>query len=169
MGVWGLRPQRVEGRALALLPLPYGASTSLVSNSAGEVISRISTSSLWRISRCLTRGGLEDGAAGFEADEACVFVFEFDPAFEDVDELEVQLVQVPLRLGVGVGDGADDVGAEFAFGGLGDAEVAVFEEGAQAAVEAGVFGVGDDGHGVGPLGRKILLFLKKKKQKDFIH
>ena len=58
-----------------------GASTSCVANSAGDVSSRISTSSLWRNSRCPHAWRLHDRVVGFQAHEADVLVLNSTQPF----------------------------------------------------------------------------------------
>src|SRR5690242_15013864 len=61
-------------------------------------------------------------------------VTELDPAFDDVEHLELEAVTVPAGLAVMRCLGADDMRHDLPAGHLGDAEVAVLEERAQPAV-----------------------------------
>ena len=86
-------------------------------------------------------GRLVHAGACLQAHDTLAFVLELDPALEDVDQLEFGVVPVRLAGKLSAGRCADDMGIDAALGGGLDAEVAAFEEGAQAAFEFGVGGV----------------------------
>ncbi len=89
-------------------------------------------------------GGLEHAVAGAEGALALALVDELDRALEHVEHLEIALVLVEPGgveiVGVAALLHADDVGAHLAVGGVGDAQVAVLHEAAEALLVDGVLG-----------------------------
>src|SRR5512139_377125 len=77
---------------------------------------------------------LVHAGSGFEADASLPFVLELDPALEHVDELELGAMQVGLAGELGARGGADHVRGDAPLRRLLDAEIAVLEEGAKAAL-----------------------------------
>ena len=71
---------------------------------------------------------LVNARAGFRTHAAHAFVVEFDPAADDVEHLEVELVEVGARHTRSTGLRADHVSEHLAVRGVLDAEVAVLEE-----------------------------------------
>jgi len=89
----------------------------------------------WRLVEAASR------AHGHLAD---ALVLEFHPALQHVDELQLAVVQVPLAVRRLPGARADHVRDDLAAGGAPDAEVAVLEITAQAALpERGFFRMAD--------------------------
>src|SRR5216683_1945277 len=89
-------------------------------------------------------GGLEHAVAGAEGALALALVHELDRALEHIEHLEIALVLVEAGgvqiVGVAALLHTDDVGAHLAVGGVGDAEVAVLHEAAEALLIDGVLG-----------------------------
>src|SRR5215475_10795987 len=118
---------RVHGRRVDLQHLDVVGALELVVHDAGRLQHAIT-----RVERVL----------------ALSLVDEFDPAFEDVEHLEVALVLVQAR-GVqlvgagGVGLDANHVGAEASVRRALDTEVAILHEAAQAGLVDGVLGAAD--------------------------
>ena len=73
---------------------------------------------------------LVDAGTGFESDHALAFVFELNPALENVDKLELGLVQVRLARKLLARRRADDMGVDSSLRRNLDPEVAVLVEGA---------------------------------------
>src|ERR1043165_335084 len=85
-----------------------------------------------------------DAVAGLQSHVADAFVVEHHPAFQYVDDLELQRVPVQAGLYGIVGGGRDDLRMEPAGGRGLDTEVAILVERAQAiAVKLGALGVAD--------------------------
>ena len=100
-------------------------------------------------------GRLVDARTRLQPHGALALVLELDPALEDVHQLEFGVVPVRLAGEVLPRGRADDVGFDAPLGGLPDAQVALFEERAQAALEAGIPSMGD---GETLCGHETLLF-----------
>ena len=76
--------------------------------------------------------GNEQGFPRLDANLLTRFEFQIDPALQDVDELGLAHVVVPPGGLRHAGDGLGDLRPHGALGSLGDAEVAVIEEGTPA-------------------------------------
>src|SRR5687767_15131237 len=79
----------------------------------------------------------------FEAHAALPFVLELDPALQHVDELEFGTMQVGFSGEGRARHGTNDVRYDSTARGAFDAQVAILEERAQAALEVGIACVGD--------------------------
>jgi len=77
-------------------------------------VTQLAVTNAWR---------LMDTRARFQPHDALAFVFELDPAFQDVDELELRSMKVRLARECLAGCGPNDVGVDSPVGRLFDTEV----------------------------------------------